>query len=132
MRFDLPAPQEDTEPFWAAAREHRLVVCRERSTGRHFFYPRSFDPATWSTDVEWVEVSGRATLVTYSVVHQNDLPPWHERVPYVVAIVELDEGPRLMTNIVGCDPGALRIGMPLQVVWRDLGEGYTVPDFTPA
>jgi uncharacterized OB-fold protein len=132
MRFDLPAPQDDTEPFWAAARAHRLVVRRDRRSGRHFFYPRAFDPQTWSADVEWVEVSGRATLHTYSVVRQNDLPPWPSRVPYVVAIVELEEGPRLMTNIVGCEPGDLEIGMPLVVAWEERSGELTVPVFRPA
>lgn len=132
MRFDLPTPDDATKPFWEAAREHRLVVMRSRATGRHFFYPRPFDPQTWSTAVEWVEVSGRATLYTWSIVRENDLPPWPERVPYVAAIVELEEGPRLMTNVVECDFDELEIDMPLEVVFRDLDDGLTAPVFRPA
>lgn len=105
---------------------------RNRESGEHFFYPRPFDPTTWSNEVEWVEVSGRATLYTYSIVRENDLPPWPDRVPYVAAIVELVEGPRMMTNLVDCDFRALAIGMPLEVAWRDLDDEFTVPVFRPA
>ncbi len=76
----------------------------------------------WSTNVEWVEASGRATLYTWSVVRRNDLPPFPERVPYVAAVVDLDEGPRMMTNVVDCEFDALEVGMALEVaVPGDLG-----------
>jgi uncharacterized protein len=81
--------------------------------------------------VEWVEAGGRATLYTYSVVHVNDLPPWQDRVPYVAAVVELAEGPRMMTNLVGCDPDRVVVGMELRVDFRADGE-FTVPVFRPA
>lgn len=132
VRFDLPSPDAEQLPYWEAAREGRLVVMRERVTGRHYMYPRPFDPVTWSTDVEWVEVSGRATLYTWSVVHRNDLPPWRERVPYVAAIVDLEEGPRLATNVVGCAPDALSVGMALEVAFEPRGDEWTVPVFRPA
>jgi uncharacterized OB-fold protein len=132
VRFDLPSPQAETQPFWDAARDGRLLVMRNRTTGRHYFYPRPFDPETWSDDVEWVEVSGRAHLYTYAVVRRNDLPPWPERVPYVAAIVELEEGPRMMTQVVGCDVDDLEIGMPLEVAFRELTDEVTVPVFRPA
>lgn len=131
MRFDLPAPDAEQQPFWDAAGEHRLLIQRCTDTGRYFFYPRPFDPETWSTNVEWVEASGRATLYTYSVVHQNDLPPFDERVPYVAAVVELDEGPRMMTNVVDCDHDALEIGMELEVTFRELDDDVTAPVFRP-
>jgi uncharacterized OB-fold protein len=131
VRFDLPSPQAETQPFWDAARERRLLVMRSRATGRHFFYPRPFDPQTWSGDVEWVEASGRARLYTYSVVRQNDLPPWPERVPYVAAIVELEEGPKMMTQVVDCAFDALEIGMALEVDFRDLTDDVTIPVFRP-
>src|SRR5438034_181457 len=80
-------------------------------------------------EVSWEEASGRGTLYTYSVVHQNDLPPFNERVPYVAAIVELDEGPRVMTNVVDCDLDALRVGMAVQVHFRPLTEDLSIPVF---
>jgi len=82
--------------------------------------------------VSWEEASGDAVLYTWSVVHQNDLPPFPERVPYVAAVVDLAEGPRLMTNVVECDPGALAVGMALRVAYEDRTDELTVPVFTPA
>lgn len=131
MRPDVPIPDPDTEPYWEAARQHRLLIRWCRSCQRHSFYPRPFCPHCWSTDVEWVQASGRASLYTYSVVHVNDLPPFNERVPYVAAIVELEEGPRMETNIVDCEPDELRIGMPLVVDFRPLTEDITLPVFRP-
>jgi uncharacterized OB-fold protein len=81
--------------------------------------------------VSWEEASGRAIVYTYSVVHQNDLPPFNERVPYVAAIVELEEGPRAMTNVVGCDPDAVAVGMPVEVTFETLDEDFSIPVFRP-
>ncbi len=80
----------------------------------------------------WEQASGRAVLYTWSVVHQNDLPPFAERVPYVAAVVDLAEGPRMMTNVVDCDPDTLEVGMELNVDYRDLDEAVTIPVFVPA
>jgi uncharacterized OB-fold protein len=107
MRFDLPTPDLETKRFWDATKEER-------------------------DDVEWVEASGRATLYTWSVVHRNDLPPFHERIPYVAAIAELEEGPRMMTNVVDCDFDALEIGMALEAVFHPTSEDVTIVQFRPA
>ncbi|MCC7077713.1 MAG: Zn-ribbon domain-containing OB-fold protein [Acidimicrobiia bacterium] len=135
MRFDLPTPDQDTEPFWEAAREHRLVIRRCNACHEAHYYPRSFCPKCWSEDVVWIEASGRGRLYTYSVVHKNDLPPWPERVPYCAAIVELDEGPRMMSNVVECDFDDLRADMSLELTWRDEAWGdetWSFPVFRPA
>ena len=76
--------------------------------------------------------TGRATLYTYSVVRVNDLPPWPDRVPYVAAVVELDEGPRAMSNVIDCEFDDVRIGMPLEVTFTDIGDDVTIPQFRPA
>ena len=80
----------------------------------------------------WEEASGAGSLYTWSVVHQNDLPPFGERVPYVAAIVDLAEGPRMMTNVIDCAFEDLAAGMALQVAFQDIGEGFTIPVFRPA
>jgi uncharacterized OB-fold protein len=131
-RFDLPTPDPETQPFWDAARERRLLIMRCRSCGGAYFYPRPFCPTCWSDDVDWEEASGRATLYTYSVVHRNDLPPFPERVPYVAAVVDLEEGPRMMTNVVECDLDDLAVGMALEVTFRDETDEVTLPVFRPA
>jgi uncharacterized OB-fold protein len=131
LRFDLPAPDPETQPFWDAARAGTLLIRRCRDCGRTHFYPRPFCPVCWSPHVEWLEASGRATLYTWSVVRRNDLPPFNERVPYVAAVVDLDEGPRMMTNVVDCDFDALEIGMPLEVLFQPIADDVKIPVFRP-
>jgi len=113
-------------------REEALLLVRCATCGEAHYYPRPFCPRCGGDTVSWEEASGAATLYTWSVVHQNDLPPFNERVPYVAAVVDLAEGPRMMTNVVDCDVGDLRVGMALQVGFRDIGEGFQVPVFHPA
>ncbi|MDQ1373136.1 MAG: uncharacterized protein QOJ09_474 [Actinomycetota bacterium] len=129
---NIPTPDPETLPYWDAARGGKLLIRRCRACKRAYFYPRDFCPHCWSEDVAWEEASGRATLYTWSVVRRNDLPPWGERVPYVAAVVDLEEGPRMMTNVVGCDPDELAIGMPLVVDFRQDTEEITAPVFRPA
>jgi uncharacterized OB-fold protein len=132
VRFDLPTPDNESQPFWDATREHRLVIKRCAACGRAHFYPRPFCPHCWSEQVHWEDASGRATLYTYSVVHVNDLPPFNERVPYVAAIVDLEEGPRAMTNVVECDVADLRVGMSLEATFQPISDEVTIPVFRPA
>jgi len=130
-RFDLPNPDHETQQYWDAARDGRLLIKRCAACGKAHFYPRPFCPHCWSNDVSWEEASGRATLYTYSIVRRNDLPPFNERVPYVAAVVDLEEGPRMMTNVEGCDEDDLEIGMPLVVDFRVETDEVTVPVFRP-
>ncbi len=132
MRFDLPQPDLETQPFWDAARDGRLLIKRCTACEQFHFYPRPFCPHCWSDAVEWVEASGRATLYTWSVVHRNDLPPFPDRVPYVAAIVDLEEGPRMMTNVVDCDFDALQVGMQLEAVFHPASDDVTIVQFRPA
>ena len=121
-RVDAAVRPPETRPRDAAVLGRgpraQLLIKRCAACGRAHFYPRPFCPHCWSDRVDWEEASGRATLYTYSIVRRNDLPPFGERVPYVAAVVDLDEGPRMMTNVEGCDYDELRIGMPLVVDFR--------------
>ena len=112
---DRPEPDAFTRPYWEAAAEGRLLLRRCGGCGRAHHYPREFCPYCWSEDVAWEHASGDAVLYTWSVVHINDLPPFRDRLPYVAAVVDLAEGPRMMTALVDCDPLTLRIGMALHV-----------------
>ena len=132
MRFDLPTADAETEPYWEAARQGRLLIRRCTACGKAHFYPRRFCPSCWSTDVEGETAGGGAALYTWSVVHSNDLPPFRERLPYVAAVVDLDEGPRMMTNVVDCESGALAVGMRLSVAFEFRTDEVTVPVFRPA
>ncbi|KKD07006.1 Zn-ribbon domain-containing OB-fold protein [Streptomyces sp. WM6386] len=125
-RFDLPEADAFTRTYWEAAEEGRLLVRRCGACGRTHHYPREFCPHCWSEDVTWEPASGRAELYTWSVVHRNDLPPFGERTPYVAAVVQLAEGPRMMTELVGVPPETLRAGMALEVDFRQ-----GIPVFRP-
>ncbi|WBO65617.1 Zn-ribbon domain-containing OB-fold protein [Streptomyces camelliae] len=119
VRYDVPETDAFTRPYWEAAAEGRLLIRRCGACGRAHHYPREFCPHCWSEDVTWEEASGRATLYTWSTVHRNDLPPFGERTPYIAAVVDLAEGPRMMTELVHCAQGAPAAGMALRVTYRD-------------
>ncbi|WP_338672106.1 Zn-ribbon domain-containing OB-fold protein [Streptomyces sp. SCSIO 30461] len=124
-----------TRTYWAAAADGRLLIRRCGSCGEAHHYPREFCPHCWSEDVGWERAEGRATLYTWSVVHRNDLPPFADRAPYAAAVVDLAEGPRMMTEVVDCPETDLRVGMDLEVAFRKEGdgtEGIAVPVFRPS
>ncbi|MEU1290994.1 Zn-ribbon domain-containing OB-fold protein [Streptomyces sp. NPDC005840] len=125
-RHDLPEADAFTRAYWEAAAGGRLLLRRCGACGRAHHYPREFCPHCWSEDVTWETASGLATLYTWSVVHRNDLPPFRDRTPYVAAVVDLAEGPRMMTELVGADGDRLRAGARLRVAFRD-----GVPVFRP-
>ncbi|MFF3487446.1 Zn-ribbon domain-containing OB-fold protein [Streptomyces sp. NPDC002701] len=139
-RFDVPEIDAFTRPYWDAACDGHLLLRRCGVCGRAHHYPREFCPHCWSGAVTWERASGRATLYTWSVVHRNDLPPFTARTPYVAAVVDLAEGPRMMTEVVDCGEGALTVGMALEVAFRAQGGEDTagaraavvVPVFRPA
>lgn len=134
--WHLPVADQETEAYWEATREGRLLIKRCTACGQAFFYPRTYCPRCWSPDTEWVEASGRGTVYTFTVVHQNDLPPFNERLPYVVAIVELEEGVRMTSNIEGIDPEDVRCDMPVAVAFREEARAQddvvSLPVFRPA
>ncbi|MCX3058560.1 Zn-ribbon domain-containing OB-fold protein [Streptomyces beihaiensis] len=130
-RFDVPEPDAFTRPYWEAAADGKLLLRRCGACGRDHHYPREFCPYCWSEDVRWREASGRATLYTWSVVHRNDLPPFGSRTPYVAAVVDLAEGPRMMTEVVDCEETELRVGMELAVAFRASDGDLSVPVFRP-
>ncbi|HZT05767.1 MAG TPA: Zn-ribbon domain-containing OB-fold protein [Chloroflexota bacterium] len=127
----LPIPQPETEYYWQRAREHELWIMRCEACGNAYFYPRTICPLCFSRDTRWLQASGRATLHAFSIVHRAPAPGF--TTPYVAAIVELEEGPRMPTNLVGVepDPAAIRIGMPLEVVFEDVTDEISLPQFRP-
>ena len=127
-----PKPTPETAPYWEGARRGELVLQRCRSCMQYYFYPRTGCPHCGSTDVEWVTASGRGRLHTYLINHRPP-PGFEDDAPYAIAVVELEEGPRMMSNVVGIEntPENLVIDMSLEVVFDDRGE-WSVPVFRPA
>lgn len=130
-RYDLPTIEPDSEAWWAGVEAGELLLERCRECADVHLYPRTFCPVCWSDEVELVPASGLGTVYTFSVVRMNDLPPFGGRLPYVVAIIELAEGPRLMSSVVDLDPEAVTIGMPVTFRVRVDADGPAVPEFVP-
>jgi len=128
----VPQPTPETAPFWEGCARGELRVQRCRACARHYFPPRPFCPRCHSGDVEWVRASGRGTLHTY-VINHRPARGFEADGPYAIAIVELDEGPRLMSNIVGVasTPENLRLDMPVVVTFEARGD-LMIPQFRPA
>ncbi len=123
----IPAPMilPDTQRFWDAANEGKLLIKRCNDCGETHYYPRDVCPFCLSTNTEWQETSGRGTIYSFSTL-------WRAEVPYTLAFVTLDEGPTMLTNIVDCDPKALEVGQAVRVVFRAAENGQHLPMFTPA
>jgi uncharacterized protein len=115
-----PEPDADSAPFWEGAVDDRLVVPRCRACDTVIWYPRSVCPQCHSTDVEWVRASGRGTVYSATVVHRAD-GAWAAATPYVIAYVELEEGPRVLTNITGAGATSIAIGDPVTAVFEPAG-----------
>lgn len=131
--YTRPLPQADDESreFYAGARRHELMLMRCRSCGAWRLPSRPRCPDCWSTDTEWVKASGRAKLYSYGIMHQQ-VPGFEDRVPYLYAIVELEEGPRIVSDIVDVPPGEVRCEMPLRAVFDDVADDTTLVRFTKA
>jgi uncharacterized OB-fold protein len=127
-----PHPNPLTRPFWEGTGlgEFRIQVCER--CGARIFYPRASCPQCGARALRWEAVSGRGTLYTYTVARRPTHAAFAARVPYVIAIVELEEGPRVTTNLVDCDPDAVEIGMPVELAFEEPSEGITIPLFRPA
>src|ERR1700730_5156052 len=128
----IPVPTPETQPFWDGCAEGVLRIQRCADCGRPYFYPRPVCPACASRNVAWFTASGRATLYSY-VINHRPAPGFEDETPYAIAVVELEEGPRMMTNIVGlpATPEALQLDMPLQVRFERRGD-VSLPVFGPA
>ena len=132
-KYPKPLPRIDAESkgFWEACQRHELYLQRCRACAALRYYPRALCPSCLSDEIEWVLSSGRGSVYTYSVTHQNQAPGFRDEVPYVIAYVQLDEGVRLLTNLVGCAPDDVRIGMPVEVVFDRVNGDVSLVNFKP-
>lgn len=136
MTHPLPYASWETRGWWEGAGRGEVVLQRCTACGRWQHKPRAVCVSCLTDTIEHVVASGRGTVHTFTVTHQNMVPPFSEHLPYVMAYVELAEGPRVLTNVVGCDPADVRIGMDVVLdAWtseREDGEAFAVPRFRPA
>jgi len=127
----LPVIQPWSKPFWDATRERRLLIQECRDCGKNIFYPKKYCPECRSTDIKWVESFGEGKVYSFSTLYLGVHPKFEENVPYTIAIIELSEGMRLMSNIVNCDPNDIQCDMPVKVTFEDVTEEITLPKFEP-
>jgi hypothetical protein len=127
----IPVPDADSSRYWAATLEGRLELQRCDACRRLVFYPRARCPRCYGDRLTWTTLAGTGTVHAFTVVHRPADPSLADAVPYVVALVELTEGARLMTNIVGCDPSDVHVGMPVAVSFRPVSDAASLPVFSP-
>jgi uncharacterized OB-fold protein len=123
-KIPAPAVNLETQPFWDATAEGKLLIKKCTACGEPHFYPRTHCPFCFSDKTEWVEASGQGTIYTYSVMRRAP-------IPYAIAYVTLAEGPTMMTNIVDCDLDKIKIGQAVRLVFKPSEGGAPVPMFTP-
>ncbi|MQA00861.1 MAG: acyl dehydratase [Dehalococcoidia bacterium] len=121
----LPVPTPVTRPFWDALREHRVRIQHCAGCERWVYYPRSHCPGCLSPTLEWRDISGEGTVYTFTVARAPTAPQFLDELPQKIAVVELDEGPKLTTTLVNIEPEAIRIGMRVRPVYDDV-EGAEV------
>jgi uncharacterized protein len=130
MPAQLPKPLVDAEsrPYWEGLSRGELLIQRCEACSRFVFYPRSLCPHCSSDQLSWVRASGNARIYSYTVAHQA-FGPFADKVPFVVAIVELEEGVRMLTRIIGAPREQVQIGAPVRVTFEAIDEGVTLPYF---
>ena len=121
-----------TKVFWDACKRHELLIQKCRDCGTYRYPPREACNKCLSLNTDWVKVSGRGTVYSYCVPVEPSHPDLVGKPPYSIALVDLEEGPRMITNIVECDPYQVKIGMPVEVVFEDLTDQISLAKFRPA
>lgn len=129
-KIEKPQPKmtPGADYYWQSASNNRFVLPHCCDCDTVFFYPRMWCPACFSQKLDWHEASGNGKVYSFSVVHQAPFPAYQGDVPYVLAIIELEEGPRMMANVLHCDPEKVTIEMPVRVIFEDRGD-MKIPQF---
>lgn len=126
----LPAADNVSAPYWKGGSEGRLLVQECPACGHRQWYPRAVCTAC-GADPEWLECSGTGVVHTFTVVRQYGMKPFRDELPYVIAMIDLDEGPRMMGGVTDCDPDSVRIGMPVEVHFVEAAEDIGIPYWRP-
>ncbi len=137
MEIDRPLPQPITpeaKPYWDGLKERKLLLPRCADCGHTFFYPRVLCPRCHSRAIQWIQASGRGRLYAFGIAHQSFNRAFKVPPPYVLAMIELEEGPRMVSNLINieADPSVVKCDMPLEVVFHRMTEEVTIPLFQPA
>ncbi|WOD14129.1 Zn-ribbon domain-containing OB-fold protein [Paraburkholderia kirstenboschensis] len=129
LPLPLPVPNADSLAYWNAARECRLLIRQCAACQTLHFMPRYLCPVCWSDQLEWVESKGIGSVHSFTIIRRAPVSAFAARTPYVVALIELDEGPRMMANVIGDDTLSVQIGDRVSVTFEDRGDGAMIPQF---
>lgn len=127
----LPQPSRWTKKYWEGAKDHKLLIQKCSACGNYMFYPRLYCVHCFSEHIEWVEASGKGKIYSYTVTLSNPVSTFMEDLPFTIAIIELDEGVRMLSHVVNCDHGKLKCDMRVEVVFEDITEKFSLPKFQP-
>jgi uncharacterized OB-fold protein len=129
----LPVPQPESEFYWEKAKQRELWLRSCQDCRQIYFYPRDICPECFSRSTTWIQSSGKGILHTFAIVHRAAYPAFQDDLPYIIAIVELEGGARIPTNLVGIepDPEKIEVGMTVEVTYDDVSEDITLPKFKP-
>lgn len=127
----LPSPTPDTLPFWDYCKKHELRLQKCKQCGHIRYPPSIICPKCSSMEAEWTKLSGKGKVFSFIVFQYVYNKAFSNDVPYVCASIELDEGPRIMSNIIGCKPGDVKIGMPVEIQFEDVTDKFALPKFKP-
>jgi uncharacterized OB-fold protein len=127
----LPAPDHDTITFWEGCKRHELLLQKCDTCSSYRYPPRSICPECFSVESTWDKVSGKGEVYTYTVARIPLNPAWEQDIPYTIGIILLDEGVKMVSNIVDCKPEDITIGMKVEVVFDDVTEKFSLPKFKP-
>jgi len=125
----LPVSNADSLPYWSAARERRLLIRKCNACESLHFMPRYLCPVCWSDQLEWIDSKGSGSVHSFTIIRRAPMSAFGARVPYVVALIELDEGPRMMANVLGEDALSVGIGDRVSVTFEDRGDGAMLAQF---
>lgn len=127
----FPRPTPVSRPYWEGCKEGRLLLQRCENCGKHQFYPRILCSHCGAGTLAWAETSGRGSVQTFTIVRRPVSPGYAADTPYVIALIALAEGPVMMSNVVGCTPEDVCVGMSVEVLFESWSEEITVPKFRP-
>jgi uncharacterized OB-fold protein len=128
----IPQVTDELRPFFEGARNGRLVVQKCESCGKLRFPPAQVCAECMSRNLSWVAVSGRGMVYSYTIMHRAYHPAFAAKVPYALVVVELEEGGKITSNVVGIDPHRLKCGMPVEVIFEKFTDEVVLPKFQPA
>ena len=129
-----PVPQPESDFYWEKCKEGELWLRHCKSCDKTYFYPRDLCPMCFSRNTDWIKTDGKGTLHTFAIVHRGPTPAFRDKAPYVTAVVELQGGARMPTNLVEIDPdpAVIKCGMALEVTFEKLDDNISLPMFRPS